>query len=71
LISGAAVKTEMVSDTLEKLPALTKAERVKVKAQDARPGCGIDTSDISEMTDEQWKGASRGRFPRPHGTIVL
>jgi len=55
----------MVSYTPESLPRLTKADRAKLKALAARPDSGIDTSDIPEMTDEQWKRARRGHFYRP------
>jgi hypothetical protein len=44
---------------------LTKADRAKLKALAARPESEIDTSDIPEMTDEQWKHARRGHFYRP------
>ena len=59
------MKTKMVRHTLESLPALTKAQRAKLKALAARPDNEIDTSDIPEMTDEQWKHARRGHFYRP------
>jgi uncharacterized protein (DUF4415 family) len=59
------MKTKMVRHTLESLPTLTKAQRAKLKALAARPDSEIDTSDIPEMTDEQWKHARRGHFYRP------
>jgi hypothetical protein len=59
------MKTKMVSYTLENLPPLTKAGRAKLKALAARPESEIDTSDIPEMTEEQWKHAMRGHFYRP------
>jgi uncharacterized protein (DUF4415 family) len=59
------MKTKMVSYTLETLPALTKAQPTRLKALAARPDSEIDTSDIPEMTDEQWKKARRGHFYRP------
>jgi uncharacterized protein (DUF4415 family) len=59
------MKTKMVSYTPETLPRLTKADRAKLKALAARPDSEIDTSDIPEMTDEQWKHARRGHFYRP------
>lgn len=59
------MKTKMVSYTLQGLPTLTKAQRAKLKAMAARPNSEIDTSDIPEMTDEQWKNAKRGKFYRP------
>jgi uncharacterized protein (DUF4415 family) len=59
------MKKKMVSYSLEKLPALTKAQRAKLKALATRPDSEIDTSDIPEMTDEQWQHARRGYFYRP------
>lgn len=59
------MKTKMVSYTSDKLPRLTKARRTQLKAGAARPDREIDTSDIPEMTEEQWKNARRGHFYRP------
>ena len=59
------MKMKMVSYTLEKLPRLTKARRAKLKVLATRPDSDIDTSDIPEMTEEQWKNARRGHFYRP------
>jgi uncharacterized protein (DUF4415 family) len=50
---------------LETLPALTKSRRTNLKALATRPENEIDTSDIPEMTEEQWKNARRGHFYRP------
>jgi uncharacterized protein (DUF4415 family) len=55
----------MVRYTLDTLPSLTQADRARLKALAARPDSEIDTSDIPEMTDEQWKNARRGHFYRP------
>jgi len=59
------MKTKTVSYTSDKLHALTKARRAKLKVLAARPETEIDTSDIPEMTEEQWKHARRGNFYRP------
>jgi hypothetical protein len=59
------MKTKMVGHKLKSLPTLTKAQRTRVKALAARPDSEVDTSDIPEMTDEQWKNARRGHFYRP------
>ena len=59
------MKTKMVSYTSDKLPRLTKARQKQLKAGAARPDREIDTSDIPEMTEEQWKNARRGHFYRP------
>ncbi len=59
------MKTKMVKYTLDSLPMLTKTRRAQLKALAARPDSEIDTSDIPEMTDEQWKNAKRGHFYRP------
>lgn len=63
--SVGATKTKMVRYTLDTLPSLTQADRARLKALAARPDSEIDTSDIPEMTDEQWKNARRGHFYRP------
>jgi uncharacterized protein (DUF4415 family) len=55
----------MVSYTLETLPELTEAQLANLKRLAARPDSEIDTSDIPELTEEQWKTAVRGRFYRP------
>ena len=59
------MRTKILSYTPETLPRLTKADRTKLKALAARPDSEIDTSDIPEMTEEQWKHARRGHFYRP------
>ena len=61
------MKTKMVSYTLEleKPARLTKARRAKLKTLATRPDSEVDTSDIPEMTEEQWKHARRGHFYRP------
>jgi len=55
----------MVSYTLETLPPLTEAQIANLKALAARPDSEIDTSDIPELTAEEWKKGIRGRFYRP------
>jgi len=52
----------MVSYTLETLPRITAKEAAELVA--ARPE-KIDTSDLPEWTDAQWKSAERGRMYRP------
>ena len=59
------MKTKMVSYTLETLPPLTEAQIANLKALAARPDSEIDTSDIPELTAEEWKKGIRGRFYRP------
>jgi uncharacterized protein (DUF4415 family) len=59
------MKKRIVSYKLETLPPLTQRQRADLKALAARPDSEIDTSDIPEMTDEQWKNARRGHFYRP------
>jgi uncharacterized protein (DUF4415 family) len=58
------MKKKMVSHTLESLPRMTENQLTKLKESAAHP---IDTSDIPEMTEEQWANAEkfRGRFYRP------
>ena len=59
------MKTKTVSYTLDTLPALTDAQRASLKTLASRSDSEIDTSDISELTDEQWKTAKRGTLYRP------
>lgn len=59
------MKKKIVSYTLENLPPLTNGQRAKLKAMSGRPESEIDTSDLPEMTDAQWKNAGRGHFYRP------
>jgi uncharacterized protein (DUF4415 family) len=60
------MKTKMVSYTLDTLPAPTAAGRAKLKALAARPNSEIDTTELPEWTDAQWKTAVRGKFYRPN-----
>lgn len=55
----------MVEYTPDTLPKLTEDRRKELVKLDALPVDQIDTSDIPELTDEQWVGANRGRFYRP------
>ena len=55
----------MVEYTLDTLPKLTEERRKELAKLDALPVDQIDTSDIPELTDEQWAGAVRGQFYRP------
>ena len=55
----------MVEYTLNTLPELTDERRKELARLDALPADQIDTSDIPELTDEQWASAVRGRFYRP------
>ena len=59
------MKKKMVSYTLETLPPISDKRFAEMKALAARPDSEIDTSDIPELTEEQWKKAVRGRFYRP------
>ena len=56
---------QMVKYTLDMLPELTEERRKELARLDALPADQIDTSDIPELTDEQWATAVRGRFYRP------
>ncbi len=55
----------MVEYTSDTLPELTEEQRKELARLDALPADQIDTSDIPELTDEQWASAVRGRFYRP------
>ena len=59
------MKTKIVSHTSRSLSAFTTSERARLKTLAARPDSDIDTSDIPEMSQEQWKHARRGHFYRP------
>jgi uncharacterized protein (DUF4415 family) len=59
------MKTKIVRHTLSSLPPLTAKQRANLRKLAAKPDSEIDTSDIPELTDEQWKTAVRGRFYRP------
>ena len=59
------MKAKMVSYTSDTLPPLTEAQVDRLNALAARPDSEIDTSDIPELTTEQWKKGIRGRFYRP------
>ena len=50
----------MVEYTLDTLPELTDERRKELARLDALPADQIDTSDIPQLTDEQWAGAVRG-----------
>jgi len=55
----------MVSYARETLPRMTEERAAYLKAQLDDPNFKIDTSDIPEWTEEQFKNAIRGRFYRP------
>lgn len=55
----------MVRYTSETLPPITEEEREQLKALATRPDSEIDTTDIPELTPDQWKNAVRGKFYRP------
>jgi uncharacterized protein (DUF4415 family) len=60
------MKKKTVSYKLESLPVLTTKDRAKLKALAARPNSEIDTTDLPEWTNAQWKTAVRGKFYRPN-----
>ena len=51
-----------------KPPPLTAKQKAEIAALRARPDREIDTSDISELTDEFWKTAVRNPFYKPTKT---
>lgn len=59
------MKRKIVRYTHETLPPLTDAQRANLRALATRSDREIDTSDMPEMTDEQWRNAERGQFYRP------
>ena len=60
------MKTKTISYKLDTLPALTPASSANLKALAARPAAEIDTTELPEWTDAQWKTAVRGKFYRPN-----
>ena len=56
---------KLLSYTLETLPPLTEVQRARLKTLAQRPDSEIDFSDIPATTDEEWRGAVRGKFYRP------
>ena len=64
-MTDVAMSTKMVSYTLETLPPISDERLAEMKVQSTLP---IDTSDIPELTDEQFKAAVRSRFHRPRKT---
>lgn len=50
---------------LKNLPPLTEAQIAEIKKLADMPDSEIDTSDIPELTEEQWKNAKRRSFYRP------
>jgi len=55
----------MIRISREDIKPLTKAEIDRLKVLAARPDSEIDTSDIPEWTEAQFKSAKRGLFYRP------
>ena len=60
-----SMKAKMVRYTLETLPKITDERLAEMKRFAERPDSEIDTGDIPELTEEQWKNAVRRRFYRP------
>ena len=59
------MKAEMVSYTWETLPRPTEEEIERMKRLADDPDFKVDTSDIPEWTEAQWKNAVRGDLYRP------
>jgi uncharacterized protein (DUF4415 family) len=59
------MNTKTVSYTLKTLPPLTRAQRQNLDRLAALPADQIDTSDVPELTDEQFRNAVHSRFHRP------
>ncbi len=59
-----------VSYTLDTLPPLTAAQKVNLSRLAALSDSEIDTSDIPELSDEQWQSAVRGRFCKPTKRLI-
>jgi uncharacterized protein (DUF4415 family) len=59
------MKKKIANYTLKTLPKMSKSRQAHLKALQNRPDSEIDTSDIPEMSAEQWENARRGQFYRP------
>lgn len=59
------MKTKTANFTLDTLPPLTDVQRANLKRLAARPQSAIDTTEVPEMTDAQWKTARRGHLYHP------
>ena len=59
------MKRKTVSYTLDTLPPLTDVQLANLKRLADRPDTEIDTTEIPEMTDAEWKTGKRGHFYRP------
>ena len=59
------MKSKIVSYTMETLPRMMEQRAAELKAMVDDPHFVVDTSDIPEWIEEQWKNAARGRFYRP------
>jgi uncharacterized protein (DUF4415 family) len=59
------MKKRTVRRSAQSLRPLTGKQLSGLKSLAARPEGEIDTREIPEMTEEQWKNATRGQFYRP------
>jgi uncharacterized protein (DUF4415 family) len=59
------MKTNTVSHILETPPAPTDPQHEHLAKLAALPHETIDTSDIPELSKEEWAAGARGRFYRP------
>lgn len=55
---------------LDALPPLTNGQKADLERLSAAPKGSTDTSDIPELTDEQWRSAVRGRFYKPKKATI-
>jgi uncharacterized protein (DUF4415 family) len=59
------MKEKIVRSTLDTLPPLNEAQKASLARLAALPDSEIDTTDIPELSAEQWKHAVRGKSYRP------
>ena len=64
------MKPKMVSYDADSVPKPTAEEERLFRLAMAKPDSEIDTSDIPEWTEEQFKNAVRGKFYRPKKTQI-
>jgi uncharacterized protein (DUF4415 family) len=64
-MKGDTMQKKIVSSTLETLPPLAAAQHENLDPLSALSDNQINTSDIPEMTDEEFRAAVKSRFHKP------
>ncbi len=61
---------KIVAYDLDALPPLTDGQKADLERLASTLEGPINTSDIPELTDEQWRSAVRGRFYKPRKATI-